>query len=768
MKTIVLFHPRTLHENNYRNYHIPYSILAIATILDRKKYNIILIDDNDQKKESYEDVLKSNKNSLLCVGISSMIGAQITYAMKFAKEVRNLNIKVPIIWGGPLATILPEQLIENEYVDILIMGQGERIFSNILKYLDGELSIEHIKGIAYKSGCSCVINQRVELENINNFPAYKTVYDLLDLEHYIRNDEHISSRVLSYHSSQGCPFKCGYCAEVSLWNRKWYGYNVERIIGDIDYLIEKYHVNGIKFYDSEFFIDKKRALEFASYLIDNNYHISWAASAHPQSINRLSDDELEMLRRSGLKRLLIGAESGSEEELKLIGKDSNKKIIMNVAKRCEQKNIYVCFTFVTGYPTMPSKNIEDAFDFVYELHDFTPMHEVKLHFYGPYPGTPLYNLALDNGFVPPDSLLGWAKHDYYNILTPWIDEKYSKKLREINETLYPYISPNGKERKQELREIVSIEIIPPAPFDFNLTVNKCSHFPTKDCKFIEDKYYFTTVYEDKAIIVKLTNIGTVKIPSILLSVYSYENISDNICKKIISEIQWRFGLNEDLKDFYHKYSSDSILGPIIKRNMGMRVKTQQSLYEFIIVSFVLQNATVRRSVQMMDNLLERYGTKTKIDNIELYLPWKVSDLNNVTEDELKELKVGYRAKSILRATEVGNSSYFREETLRRLPYDELRERILSIYGIGPASAGYILFEVFRRYDALEFISPWELKIYNKILFQDDHSRTSDEIIKFARERWDRWCMLALHYIFEDLFTQHKQCKIQWLDDFIKL
>ena len=90
---------------------------------------------------------------------------------------------------------------------------------------------------------------------------------------------------------------------------------------------------------------------------------------------------------------------------------------------------------------MPESHIDETVAFADELSRFEPMHEQKLHFYGPYPGAPLYQLALDHGFKPPESLEEWAEHDYYNILTPWVNQKHAPVLREFNETHYPYIHP---------------------------------------------------------------------------------------------------------------------------------------------------------------------------------------------------------------------------------------------------------------------------------------------------------------------------------------
>ncbi len=63
-----------------------------------------------------------------------------------------------------------------------------------------------------------------------------------------------------------------------------------------------------------------------------------------------------------------------------------------------------------------------------------------------------------------------------------------------------------------------------------------------------------------------------------------------------------------------------------------------------MIGIVLQNATIRRSIQMYQTLLENYGTRLAYDGRELWALWNPGDLVNVSEDDLRALKVGYRAK----------------------------------------------------------------------------------------------------------------------------
>lgn len=439
---IVLFHPKTLHEKNYRYFHIPYSVLSIASVIDRGKFDIEIIDNNLEDKDDYDELIKQVGDNVLCVGVSAMIGHQIRDGLNFSKAIRNINPKIPIIWGGPLSTILPSKTIENEYIDIIVRGQGEVTFKELVDALSFNRSLSNILGISYKDNRGEIIhNCDRPFVSLTKLPPYRYSYDLIDAKKYIRFDEHINSKTVSYHSSQGCPFNCGFCCEVALWNRKWSGFSSKEVLLDLEYLISAYSVNGIKFYDSEFFVNTKRAFEIINGMINRGFNIKWYASVHPQNLSRLTDNQFELLQRSGARRLLIGAESGVQNELNLIEKGTNKEMLYDLAKRCSKYGIIGSFTFITGYPSSPSSSIESTLEFAQELRDIDHNHECKVHFYAPFPGTPLYKYALENGFTPPNSLDEWSLYDYYYIVTPWIEKKYEAIVREFNENSYPYLHP---------------------------------------------------------------------------------------------------------------------------------------------------------------------------------------------------------------------------------------------------------------------------------------------------------------------------------------
>jgi 3-methyladenine DNA glycosylase/8-oxoguanine DNA glycosylase len=102
-----------------------------------------------------------------------------------------------------------------------------------------------------------------------------------------------------------------------------------------------------------------------------------------------------------------------------------------------------------------------------------------------------------------------------------------------------------------------------------------------------------------------------------------------------------------------------------------------------------------------------------------------------------------------------------------LPREAAAKRLREIYGVGPATAWYLLFESLKHLDAFDHVSPWEQKVLSRLLFDRDLV-PPEHILAEARKRWGQWRMLAVHYIFEDLFWRHKNDRVEWLDALIRL
>ncbi len=266
------------------------------------------------------------------------------------------------------------------------------------------------------------------------------------------------------------------------------------------------------------------------------------------------------------------------------------------------------------------------------------------------------------------------------------------------------------------------------------------------------------------------NCGTLDSPRIALSIWSSHPLSPQYRASLLSELDYRYAFHLDLAEFNRTFANDPLLGPILEKWQGLRPCNRNSLYEYLMIAIVLQNATVRRTVQMMRALFVQYGATLKFDGKSFYSFWEPRALAGVGEEELRALKVGYRAKSILRVTQAFNNGDIDEFALRSCSRDEQREALLNLYGVGPASVWYIMSDVFHHLDELNHISPWETKIYSKLFFDRDPARPVPvkRLLRFFDTRFGKYKMLAVHYVWADLWWKRRNEQIDWLEELIRL
>lgn len=312
---------------------------------------------------------------------------------------------------------------------------------------------------------------------------------------------------------------------------------------------------------------------------------------------------------------------------------------------------------------------------------------------------------------------------------------------------------------------------PRAPFHFDGTVCKPSYFPGADTAYEPGHFWQSMRFEGQCYGIHLENLGHIEQPALRVQIFSASPLDEDCADRITAEIACRYDLFSDLSSFYNAYQDDALLGAVLARWRGVRPSAYTSLYESLVIMTALQNATVRRTVQMMENLFARYGIRISFAGRELTAYWGPEAIHHADEAELRALKLGYRAKTLKRQAESfvpgGSAPLLDEVALRSLPTPELKHALLSIYGVGQASVWYLLFGHFKRYGVFDTISPWEQKIYSRLLF-DQELVDAKTILAEVEQRWGPWKMLAAHLLFEDLFWRRRHEPVGWLEDLIRL
>lgn len=417
----------------------PHSLLAIAAPLHKEGYKIKIIDqrvDRDWNSHLTEEL----RAKPICIGISSMTGTQIHFAIEAAKVVRRCtNGKIPIAWGGPHPSILPEQTLQSEYADMVCIGEGDLTFIKLVKAIEGNVSLSLVDGIAYKNGHQIITTPPASLMDIETL--LPVPWELINVEDYIHPDMYLkeSPRTLDIgQTSRGCPFNCGFCCSASLRKRKWRAMSADKSLDSIVTLVRRFKLSGIWIRDDEFYIDRRRANRICEGMIREKLNIHWYTSGTRADIfNKATEEETALLKRSGAYVVKIGAESGSNRMLDLMNKGITVEDTMKANLKAKRHGIIPAFALMIGFPTETYEDRQKTIEFAFKLKKDNPKALFEtMAIYTALPATPMYDFALQHGLKPPQTLEGWMdwnfdEYDFEGRRIPWFNYKDRRKIGNI-------------------------------------------------------------------------------------------------------------------------------------------------------------------------------------------------------------------------------------------------------------------------------------------------------------------------------------------------
>jgi len=354
------------------------------------------------------------------VGISVMTGIQTFHSAELSKKLKKTS-NIPVLWGGIHPSLLPEQCVKENYIDYVIVGEGELTVLEFTEKLLGNRNFQNVLGLAYKEDSKIFINPPRPL--IENLDEWRLDFSLLDLSQFVFPLAKYK-RVIAYKSSRGCPFGCAFCYNYEFNKGRWRCWSEKIVLEDIKLLKKNYNIDAIKFYDDNFFVDKKRALAILKAI---------NLPAHLEVRIDFIDDELaEELKKLKVFDMLIGLESGSDRLLQLIDKRFSVSRLIKGVKIIAKHDLHASYSFMVGLPTETKEEFGATIKLMYQVYKIHPRAGFTLGAYLPYPGSKLYNFSLAQGFRAPEKTEDWGKIDRFrkNFYSPWVDVKKVWIIRE--------------------------------------------------------------------------------------------------------------------------------------------------------------------------------------------------------------------------------------------------------------------------------------------------------------------------------------------------
>jgi radical SAM superfamily enzyme YgiQ (UPF0313 family) len=440
-RKVVLYNPKAVF------FTMPLALLAIGSELDPEKFEVIIVDarlDADAEK-----TVLSHLRDAICLGVTVLTGAPISDALKMSRAAKRAHPEVPVIWGGWHPSMFAKECLTESSVDVTVRGQGEETFAEIVQRLVQGESLFGCKGCTIRLPSGAIHeNPPRDLQQVEKFRAHD--YNLIAVERYFALK---GKNQLDFISSQGCNFRCAFCSDPFVYGRKWVGLEPVRMALRLKELYERYRFHDVNFQDETFFTKAARVEALADHIIASKMKITWAATMRADQGMRLPDAVWVRCKQSGLRRLLVGVESGSNEVLKRIRKDIKIEQVYTVAEKMLRLGIAGHFPFIVGFPDETNADIQATLACAKRLRSMSPDFLTPIYYFKPYPGSALVIDAVSRGFRLPETLEAWAQFDYVaGEPGPWVSaEKYEliERFKFFHELAWKRASP-GKQLFQRL------------------------------------------------------------------------------------------------------------------------------------------------------------------------------------------------------------------------------------------------------------------------------------------------------------------------------
>src|SRR3989344_2569109 len=387
------------------NMILPLRIGVVASVLEKNKFDVKIIDcvPENLSLEELKERIDREKPDL--IGITATI---LSYdaALETGKKLKNYKIVI----GGPHFTSVPEKVMQEECFDFGVIGEGEETILELCNALKYDKDFSKINGLVYRENGEIKINKRRELiKNLDELP-FPALHLYPDLKKYTPMPGGYKQLPFAHMiTSRGCPYRCVYC-DRSVFGNRFRSQSPERVIKEIEFLVEKYGVKEIKFYDDTFTMDMERVSKICDLIIEKGIKITWSCSTR---VDRVNKELLMKMKKAGCWQIDYGLESGDQRMLNIMKKGITLEQSRNAAKWTKEPGIRLRAFIILGMPGETNESIRNTIDFVKELGvDVVAFYALMI-----YPGNELYDMVKKEGRL---------LHEDYSQFSSLIDTKKTR------------------------------------------------------------------------------------------------------------------------------------------------------------------------------------------------------------------------------------------------------------------------------------------------------------------------------------------------------
>jgi radical SAM superfamily enzyme YgiQ (UPF0313 family) len=354
----------------------------------------------------------------------------MTGASALATAIKNADGDLPLLMLGGHVASLPERTLADEACDFVSSDEGLHTIVDLLQAFktNPNPDLSHVHGLVYRDHGHPVRNTAASLVKDLDIDMPGVAWDLLPMTRYRAHNWHCFGDLerepyAAIYTTLGCPYRCSFCciqapfkagehmmglrAEANSY-RFW---SPERVVQEIDLLVNTYGVRNIKFADEMFVLNQRHVIGICDLLIQRGYNLNIWAYAR---VDTVKDNMLEKLKRAGFNWLALGIEAADDRVLTDVDKRYAIGEVFDTVRRIKDAGINIIGNYIFGLPEDTHQTMQGTLDLALELNcEFANFYSAMA-----YPGSPLYEEAVRNGWQLPDAWSGYSQHSVDTLPLP--------------------------------------------------------------------------------------------------------------------------------------------------------------------------------------------------------------------------------------------------------------------------------------------------------------------------------------------------------------
>lgn len=413
MKILLINPPHKSIGSRLAKEHLPpLGLLAIGGPLLDNNFSVELLDADysNMSESSIVQFVRDNKPQVVMMGHSGSTSAQ-PIIDSLSNQLKRLERSPLIIIGGVFPTYHWKEIMEeNESIDFIVCGEGEKVALDLMIALRDNLDVNEVAGIAYRD-LENVVKTKPALM-IQNLDDYRVGWELMEGYNYTYWGK---KKAVVIQFSRGCPYPCNYCGQSLFW-KKWRNRDPQLLADEIEMLHKSHGVEVINFADENPSTNKREWKLFLEALIEKDLNLILVASIRADNIVR-DEQHLHLYKKAGFERFLLGIENYDEVILEKIKKAGSKVKDKRAIELLRKHDILSMATYVVGFG---EERTIDFYNSLKQLLAYDP-DQVQLLYVTPHKWTPYFKDVEKKRIIQLDQSLWDYKHQIMETpnLRPW-------------------------------------------------------------------------------------------------------------------------------------------------------------------------------------------------------------------------------------------------------------------------------------------------------------------------------------------------------------